>query len=343
MERFDFLVIGAGIAGLSAAIRLADAGTVLVVTKEELAESNTAYAQGGIAVAMGGDLERAAFAEREDGSDLGAQLSRLFEVLNTPEGRRQRTLDEDLATFPYVNGELFAERLGFADFNRDMRKALVACCHFQWARISPAVFGSLFQGIMDDKERRQQGAHYTSERDIMKVVRSLFLDELRAEFDALRADRSTRRRARLRTVELELVKEIHADNPQLVLDIRHIVQVDVDQFYGIEISEWPVRIAEVAMWLMDHQMNVEVAEAFGQSFRRLPLKSTPHIVRDNAVRLDWRTVLPSDRCSYVLGNPPFVGKKEQNAEQKSDMSQVWSGVQGAGVLDYVTCWYRRAA
>jgi len=312
---------------------------------------------------------------REDGSDLGAQLNRLFEVLNTPEDRRQRTLDEDLATFPYVNGELFAERLGFADFNREMRKALVASCHFQWARISPAVFGSLFQGIMDDNERRQQGAHYTSERDIMKVVRSLFLDELRAEFDTLKADRSTRRRARLeeflnklrslnfldpacgcgnflvltyrelRRLELDVLRLLHGGEveQQQVLNVRELCRVDVDQFYGIELHEWPVRIAEMALWLMDHQMNVEVAEAFGQNFRRLPLKSTPHIVKDNALRLDWNTVLPREQCSYVLGNPPFVGKQFATDDQKQDMEMVWGRVKGAGVLDYVTGWYLKAA
>ena len=312
---------------------------------------------------------------REDGSDLGAQLNRLFEVLNTSEDKRQKTLDEDLAAFPYVNGALFAERLGFADFNRDMRNALVACCRFQWARISPAVFGSLFQGIMDDKERRQQGAHYTSERDIMKVVRSLFLDELRAEFDTLKADLSTRQKARLeefhkklrklsfldpacgcgnflvltyrelRRLELDVLRVLHRgeDGQQQVLDVRELCWVDVDQLYGIELFEWPVRIAEVALWLMDHQMNVAVAEAFGQSFRRLPLKNTPHIIQGNALRLDWNAVLPKEQCNYILGNPPFVGKHLMSAEQSADMDAVCGTLDGSGFLDYVTGWYMKAA
>lgn len=308
---------------------------------------------------------------REDGSDLGAQLNRLFEVLNTPDEKRQRTLDEDLAGLPYVNGALFAERLGFADFNRDMRNALVACCRFQWARISPAVFGSLFQGIIDDKERRQQGAHYTSERDIMKVIGSLFLDQLRTELDALKSDRSTRRRTRLeefhdklhslkfldpacgcgnflvltyrelRRIELDLLRELHGNQQFTAVD--NAIKVDVDQFYGIELSEWPVRIAEIALWLMDHQMNVEVAEAFGQSYRRLPLKSTPHVVQDNALRRDWNTVLPREQCNYILGNPPFVGAKYQDANQRKDMDLVAAGVRNSGLLDYVTGWYFRAA
>jgi hypothetical protein len=117
----------------------------------------------------------------------------------------------------------------------------------------------------------------------------------------------------------------------------------VDAFYGIEIQEWPARIAEVAMWLMDHKMNIRLSEAFGQYFIRLPLRKSAHIALGNALRLDWKAVIPSDRCSFVLGNPPFVGKKEQDAEQKADMEHVWGQVKGAGNLDYVTCWYRKAA
>ena len=309
----------------------------------------------------------------KDGSDLGAQLNRLFDVLNTPEDRRQKLLDEDLAQFPYVNGALFAERLGFADFNSDMRNALLACCRFQWSRISPAVFGSLFQGIMEPKERRQQGGHYTSERNILKVVRSLFLDDLRAEFDAIKADRSSRRRARLeefhrklrrlcfldpacgcgnfliityrelRRLELEVLRELFGRQHEFTLaEINKLSQVDVDQFYGIEIGEWPVRIAEVALWLMDHQMNQELTEAFGQRYRRLPLRSTPHIVCGNALRLDWKKILSPDKCSYVLGNPPFVGKQFQTVEQKQEMEDICGKAKGGGVLDYVTAWYFKA-
>ncbi len=308
-----------------------------------------------------------------DGADLGAQLSRLFEILNTPTEKRQTHLDETLAAFPYVNGDLFSEQLGFADFNRDMRNALLACTRMDWSRISPAIFGSLFQAVMEPKERRQIGGHYTSEPNILKVVRSLLLDELRAEFEGLKADRSTRRRARLeefhaklcrltfldpacgcgnflvityrelRLLELEVLLELFGKQTELTLaDINKLSQVDVDQFYGIEIGEWPARIAEVALWLMDHQMNLKVSEAFGQLYQRLPLKKSPHIHCANALRLDWKTVLPPDKCSYVLGNPPFVGKKEQTPEQKVDLDLVWGKLKGAGILDYVTCWYKLA-
>lgn len=303
----------------------------------------------------------------EDGTDLGQGLARLFDVLNTPPEKRQKNLDETLAAFAYVNGELFAENLGFADFNREMRNALLACTAFDWSRISPAIFGSLFQAVMEPKERRQIGGHYTNERDILKVVRSLFLDDLRAEFGRAKTSRAELKRfheklaslhfldpacgcgnflvityRELRLLEIEVLKLIHrADQPKL--DIQELSLVDVDAFYGIEISEWPARIAEVAMWLMDHQMNILLSEAFGQYFVRLPLKKSPTIACNNALRLDWKTVLPPVRCDYVLGNPPFVGKKARSAEQQTDMDLIFGDVKGTGILDYVCCWYLRAA
>lgn len=311
---------------------------------------------------------------KEDGSDLGTQLARLFEVLNTPADKRQANLDETLAQFPYVNGELFSERLGFADFNRDMRNALMACTRMDWSRISPAIFGSLFQSIMDGKARRQIGAHYTSERDILKVIRSLFLDDLRAELETRKADRSTGRRVRLeefraklarltffdpacgcgnflvvgyrelRQLELETLKELFGKQTEFALaELNRLSQVDVDQFHGIEIGEWPARIAEVALWLMDHQMNLKVSEAFGQLYQRLPLKKSPHIHCGNALRLDWKSVLPPAKCSHILGNPPFVGSKFQNSEQRADMDFVAGGVENGGLLDYVAGWYLKAA
>ncbi len=309
---------------------------------------------------------------REDGTDLGQHLNHLFELLDTPPGERQPELDEELAAFPYVNGQLFRERLRTPVANRAMRDSLLYCCDFSWARISPAVFGSLFQGVMEDRDRRQQGAHYTSERDIMKVLRALFLDELQAGFEQLRRDRSTRRRANLeafqqklrglkfldpacgcgnflvltyrelRVLEIEVLREIHGAQQQ-ELNVRDLCRVDVDQFHGIEYSEWPVRIAEVALWLMDHQMNTQAAEAFGRSFDRLPLRASPHIVQGNALRLDWNEILPRKECSYVLENPPFVGAKFQSKDQRADMDLVIGDADNSGLLDYVTGWYFKSA
>ena len=301
-----------------------------------------------------------------DGSDLGLHLARLFEVLNTPLEKRQKNLDETLAAFPYVNGDLFSEHLGFADFNRDMRNALLASTHFDWAQISPAVFGSLFQAVMEPKERRQTGGHYTSERDILKVVRSLFLDDLRAEFEKIKKNKPELKRfhqkltglrfldpacgcgnflvityRELRLLEIDMLKEMYGG--QQVHDIGHLSILDVDAFYGIEIKEWPSRIAEVAMWLMDHQMNNLLSAAFGEYYVRLPLRKSPTIVCDNALRLDWKKVLPVGKCSYVLGNPPFIGKHLMSEDQNEDMDLVWDKAKGTGVLDYVTGWYRKAA
>lgn len=308
---------------------------------------------------------------RDDGSDLGARLNELFDWLNDPRADATLADTDPFYGFRYVNGRLFQSPLRFARFDRRMRDALLFCCDFQWAKISPAVFGSLFQGVMQDRARRQQGAHYTSERDIMKVLRSLFLDELRAEWERRRADRSSRRRAEmetfheklrslrfldpacgcgnflvlayreLRALEIEVIRALHGK--EQVLDVRQLLKVDVDQFHGIEYSEWPVRIAEVALWLMDHQMNAQAAAAFGQTFDRLPLRSSPHIVQGNALRLDWNEVLPREQCSYVLGNPPFVGHAFQSAQQKVDQDLVMAAIQGSGVLDYVCNWYVRAA
>jgi len=303
----------------------------------------------------------------KDGSDLGLHLARLFDVLNTPVEKRQKNLDETLATFTYVNGDLFAENLGFADFNSDMRDALLACTHFDWSRISPAIFGSLFQAVMESKERRQIGGHYTNERDILKVIRSLFLDELRAEFERAKNSKAQLKRLHgkiarlrfldpacgcgnflvityreLRLLEIEILKLLY-HHTQQELGMLPLSLIDVDAFYGIEISEWPVRIAEVAMWLMDHQMNIRLSEAFGEYFVRLPLKKSPTIVCGNALRLDWKKILPPGQCNYVLGNPPFVGKKARNGAQQADMDIVFGEVKGTGVLDYVCCWYLRAA
>ena len=303
---------------------------------------------------------------KPDGSDLGVHLAQLFAVLNTPEEKRQKNLDETLAAFPFVNGELFAESLGFAAFNRDMRNSLLACTQFDWSQISPAVFGSLFQGTMQPKERRQLGSHYTSERDILKVVRGLFLDDLKAEFERVKGNKNQLKQfhqrlgrlrfldpacgcgnflvityRELRLLEIEILKIL--EKGQQHLNMQSLSLIDVDAFFGIEIDEWPARIAEVAMWLMDHQMNIRLSETFGQYYVRLPLRKSPTIVLGNALRLDWKEILPPDQCSYVLGNPPFVGKKARSSPQQADMKAVFGENRGSGVLDYVCCWYVRAA
>ncbi len=303
---------------------------------------------------------------REDGSDLGAWLAQYFQVLNTPKEKRLKNLDEHLAAFPYVNGKLFEEPLPISSFNSGMREILLSCSALDWGKISPAIFGSMFQSVMKPEERRNLGAHYTSEKNILKVIKPLFLDELRENFEKIRGNRKrviefhqklgqlkfldpacgcgnfliiTYRELRL--LELEVLKELYGK--QRVFEIEQIVGVDVDQFYGIEYDEFPARIAEVALWLMDHQMNMRISEEFGMYYARLPLKKSATIVNANALRIDWEDIIAPSDLSYILGNPPFIGHHYQNTEQKADMDLVFAGRKGIKVLDYVSCWYMKAA
>ncbi|MCI0525055.1 MAG: N-6 DNA methylase, partial [Acidobacteria bacterium] len=302
----------------------------------------------------------------EDGADLGYHLAILFQTLNTPNEKRQTTLDEDLASFPYVNGKLFEETLPLASFDSKMRVTLLDCAGLDWGRISPAVFGALFQSVMDAKLRRNLGAHYTSEKNILKVIKPLFLDELRAQFE--KAKNSERKLfdllkkisnlrfldpacgcgnflviayRELRLLELDILLAMQKLKKTGALDFEILkwVQVNVDQFYGIEIEEFPREIAQVAMWLTDHQMNMQVSVEFGQPFIRLPLTHAATIRHGNALRLDWNDVISAERVDYILGNPPFVGAMVMSEKQRTDIAEVFVGVKGSGVLDYVTAWY----
>jgi hypothetical protein len=305
-----------------------------------------------------------------DGSGLGGQLSELFQVLDTPEEDRGSALDEDLTAFPYINGDLFKLPLKIPAFTEKMRSALIEASEFKWESVSPAIFGSLFQSVMNREERRKLGAHYTSEKNIMKLIRPLFLEGLENEFARIRTlkrNRATELRAfqeelgrlkfldpacgcgnfliiayrELRLLELEVLKELRADD-QLQLDATTLSLIDVDQFYGIEKEEFPARIAEVAMWMMDHIMNTRLGVEFGPVYRRIPLKKSPHILCDNALRFGWESLLPSEECSYVLGNPPFRGHQYRDDDQQADMHLVWGKLGQVNRLDYVTCWFKLA-
>lgn len=305
---------------------------------------------------------------REDGSDLGPLLAQLFQVLNTPENKRSAALDEQLAAFPYVNGRLFEEAIPIADFDAALREALLDACALDWAAISPAIFGALFQSIMDRTARRNLGAHYTSEENILKLIKPLFLDALWAEFDKVKKNRNRlfefHQKLRtltffdpacgcgnflviayreLRLLELEILRASNAGPGSRFLDIHHAIQLDVDQFHGIEIEEFPAQIAQVALWLVDHQMNLRVGEEFGMYFARIPLKTSPKIVHGNALTLDWNAVLPAERASYVMGNPPFIGAKFMSEAQRADARAVFEGIANAGLLDFVAAWYVKAA
>ena len=308
---------------------------------------------------------------RRDGTDLGPMLAQLFQVLNTPEDDRTATLDEDLARFPYVNGDLFDGPLRIPAFDASMREQLLDASRFDWSNISPAIFGALFQSVMDPAERRAQGAHYTTEKNILKVIEPLFLDDLRAEFKRLKRRKDSRRRAdlrrfqeklgrltffdpacgcgnfliiayrELRALEIKVLKEIHPDK-QLDVRAETLSVVDVDQFYGIELGEFPARIAETALWMMDHIMNNRLSLEFGQTYTRIPLTSSPHIAHGDALEMDWAELLPPEECSFVFGNPPFGGAKFQSKGQRAQVRRIADLGGTGGTLDYVTAWFIKA-
>ena len=323
-----------------------------------------------------------------DGSDLAIRIAELFQVLNTPLEKRLATRDEAVAAFPYVNGNLFGEFLPIPAFSAAMRTALLECGALDWSRISPAIFGAMFQGVMDETKRHDLGAHYTSEENILKVIRPLFLDRLREEFEvvvgksshaenaenaeetkALRPPRTLREKKirlrefhdriaalkfldpacgcgnflliayrELRRLEMDVLEELHQDDPSAFLDISHLCKVNVSQFYGIEIEQFPAEIAKVALWLMDHLCNLEVADRFGQYFARIPIKASPHIVCANALRVDWGTLSPT--FDYIFGNPPFLGFTFMSAEQKADMLALFPKNKN---LDFVCGWYKKTS
>ena len=308
---------------------------------------------------------------REDGSGTGGVLARLFQALNTKLETRQHAVAEMFAAFPYVNGRLFEESLPIPEFKASMRRLLLECCKLQWAGISPAIFGAMFQKIieLDAKDRRRQlGAHYTSEANILKLVGPLFLDDLRDEFESVKNHKNKlfefHKKLRrlnfldpacgcgnflvityreLRRLELDVLLAANSFGHAIAGVFKDAVQVNVDQFHGIEIEEFPAQIAQVAMWLTDHQMNLEAGREFAEYFNRLPLEKSANIRHGNALRLDWEAFVPPQRLNYILGNPPFVGKQHQSAEQKEDLEFVARGVKGAGVLDFVAGWYLKAA
>ncbi len=304
-----------------------------------------------------------------DGIDLGPWLARLFQVLHTPEDRRQAKLDEDLARFPYVNGDLFAEPLRIPDFDAAMRQALLDAGRFDWTAISPAIFGALFQSVMEPVERRAAGAHYTTEKNILKVIEPLFLDDLRAEFAQLKARRDSRRvpdlhvfqrklgalrffdpacgcgnfliiaYRELRALEIEVLRELNPGQRQFEMLADVLSVVDVDQFHGVEIGEFPARIASTALWMMDHIMNNRLSLEFGRTYARIPIEKSPNVRNADALETDWAEVLPPEECSYVFGNPPFGGSKYQSPEQRAQVRRIAALGGSGGTLDYVAAWF----
>ncbi|WP_448252540.1 DNA methyltransferase [Ottowia oryzae] len=325
-----------------------------------------------------GQFRRLIEATRDDGKDLGATLAELFEVLDTAPDQRSRLLDEALAAFAWVNGRLFAGRTRIPAFDSTLRQLLLDCVRLDWSGISPAIFGAMFQSVLEQHQpdqsrtasRRELGAHYTSERNILRAINPLFMDGLRAELAAAGSSRARLQalydklpRIRvldpacgcgnflviayreLRRLEMALIERLFSKGGQSrgLLDIGTLSRVNVDQFYGIEIDQSAAHIAQVALWITDHQMNLEAASLFGSTRPSVPLVHSPHIRHANALRVDWADVLAPGECSYIVGNPPFVGYSNQTKAQKEDLEAVYGNTKGVGVLDYVAAWYLKAA
>lgn len=306
-----------------------------------------------------------------DGSDLGPQLSMLFQELDHLETKRSQALDDYLTRFPYVNGGLFKERLDIPAFDRGMRDQLLKCCSFDWSRISPAVFGSLFQTIKSKEARRELGEHYTPENYILRLIGPLFVDDLQTRVEAAKDNAQQLKKIReqlrkqsyldpacgcgnflivayreLRRLELQILLHLQRLTPnetQLSLDPTLGLAVTLDQFHGIEIEEWPARIAETAMFLVDHQCNLELAQAFGETPDRLPITKTAKIVIANALHSDWTTICPIDDHTLIFGNPPFMGRYTRSKEETTDLQAAFNGAKGSGNIDYVCAWFAHAA
>lgn len=318
---------------------------------------------------------------REDGSDLGATLMRLFDVLGTPEGSRSGNLPSTYARFPYVNGGLFEDAIAFPDFTPSMRAALLRAAMFDWSSISPAIFGSLFQAVKSKEERHARGEHYTSEANILRVIRPLFLDEYNEQMLANWNDRPALARLRdalgerryldpacgcgnflvvayreLRALETKILARLLDLDTQepitpgrrgralltvgaLTLDGTDDLRVRLDQFHGIEIEEWPSQIARVAMFMADHQANLDLEQITGSAPRLLPLSDTARIVHGNALTIPWSDVCSQGDDVIIFGNPPFLGGLKMSAEQKADTQRVWLGLAKAGTMDFVANWF----
>ena len=329
----------------------------------------------GIFPAIGQMTKAIASLTKADGSDLSAFFKRFFEVLDTPyTDPRRDNLPKTFEAFPYVNGGLFSEKCRIPALNARARDILLECGRLQWSEISPVIFGSMFQTVMNPETRHETGAHYTSEKNIMKVIGPLFLDDLRAELNSILATNTNRKTKlkefqrkiagltfldpacgsgnflvvayrELKKLELEAVKALKAKSVERSVfdDWRsEFSLVSIKQFYGIEIEEFPVEIARVSMWLMEHVMNREFGDFFGQVFPSIPLRDSAHVTCANALTTDWETVVPAEKLSFIMGNPPFGGASTMSKTQKEEVLSVFKGQRNAGSLDFVTAWYKKA-
>ncbi len=308
---------------------------------------------------------------KEDGSDVGSKLDSLFDVLNTPEDKRSKELGNEFKPFPYVNGGIFSEKISVIEFNKKMRIALVDVANYDWTTINPTIFGSLFQLIKNKEARRELGEHYTSEENINKIVYPLFLDELQERLAAAWDNKKELKKLRqdlakikifdpacgcgnflvvsyrhLRQLELELIvrlNNLEGSQDSMQLDGSMGLSITLNQFYGIEIEEWPAQVARMALFLTDHQENLRLERITGATPNRFPISDAANIINENALIMKWESAVPIDESTYILGNPPFIGTRLQSKEQKESQSIVWQNFKGSVLVDFVANWFVLAA
>ena len=308
-----------------------------------------------------------------EAKDMRNALIRLFEVLNTPVAQRSRYLMDDLKAFPYTNGGLFATTIEIPQFTDELRLVLLhnASLDFDWSAISPTIFGAVFESTLNPETRRAGGMHYTSIENIHKVIDALFLNTLRKEFEAILEEKIEKTRNRmldafqdklaslvffdpacgsgnfltetylsLRRLENDVIRARYHGQTFLALEGNSPIKVSISQFYGIEINDFAVTVATTALWISEAQMLAETEKIITFDDNFLPLKTYTNITEGNALRIDWNTVVPVERLSYIIGNPPFVGFTFMSSEQKKDMELVFPKVKN---LDFVCAWYKIAS
>jgi hypothetical protein len=307
-----------------------------------------------------------------EGTDLGPRIANLFALLDTQKNDRKGPQDPLMVDFPYVNGGVFEERIEVINFNGPMREALIDCCNYDWSKINPTIFGALFQNIKSKDDRRALGEHYTTEANIEKAIRPLFLDELNEKLEKAWDSESKLKELqrelgsykifdpacgcgnflitsykRLRQLELDILvrlKQLQGTAGQTsLLDVKQDLFVNLEQLYGIEYVEWSSQIAKVAVYLADHQENLKLESVIGVASNRFPLTHAANIVNNNALRIDWSTVCPMSEKTLIVGNPPYVGSRKLSDEQREEQSFVWGGIPGSLTTDYVTNWFILAA
>ena len=314
-------------------------------------------------------VKKILFATAENGSDVGETLSELFEFLNTSDAKRKKS--EKFKDLPYINGGIFAENIQVIKFNKGMRAALIDAANYDWSGINPTIFGALFQLIKSKEERAALGEHYTSEENINKIIYPLFLDNLQERLTDAWSSKKELRLLRqhlgkiklldpacgcgnflvvaykhLRQFELELIarlQELEGKESDIGLDGTFGLSISLNQFYGIEIEEWPSQVARVAMFLTDHQENMRLEKITGAAPQRFPLNNAASIIQANALQVDWSSLVKIDENTFILGNPPFIGARMKSQEQKEDTLCVWGNTKGSGDIDYVGNWFVVAA